>query len=87
LFKKINDSIRYALTLENIGDHYLLKKQPDSALIFLNESGAIFSSLNHKSGIAYNLGNKGLAYAQQGKNKIAENRYYPFAHNFFVSII
>ncbi len=73
LFKKINDSINYAGTLENIGDHYLLKKQPDSALIFLNESGAIFSSLNHKSGIAYNLGNKGLAYAQQGKNKIAEN--------------
>jgi len=73
LFKKINDSINYAGTLENIGDHYLLKKQPDSALIFLNKSGAIFNSLNHKPGIAYNLGNKGLAYAQQGKNNIAEN--------------
>lgn len=73
LFKQINDSIGYASTLENIGDHYLLKKQPDSALVYLNASGVIFSALNFKTGMAYNLGNKGLAYAQQGKNNMAEN--------------
>ena len=71
--KNRNDSIAYASTVENIGDQYNLNMaKPDSALIFFNESGAIFKALDFKLGLAYNLGNKGLAYAQLGQNAIAE---------------
>ncbi|MGB5463494.1 MAG: adenylate/guanylate cyclase domain-containing protein [Aureibaculum sp.] len=71
--KNRGDSITYASTIENIGDQYNLNMaKPDSALIFFNESGAIFKALDFKLGLAYNLGNKGLAYAQLGKNTIAE---------------
>ena len=71
--KNRGDSITYASTIENIGDEYNLNlAKPDSALIFFNESGAIFKALDFKLGLAYNLGNKGLAYAQLGKNAIAE---------------
>ncbi|MDH5413196.1 MAG: tetratricopeptide repeat protein [Flavobacteriaceae bacterium] len=71
--KNKKDSIAYATGLENLGDLYNLDlAKPDSALIFFNESGAIFTALKSKSELAYNLGNKGLAYAQQGKDIMAE---------------
>ncbi len=71
--KKNNDSVRFAASIENLGDEYLNVSKPDSALIYLNESGAIFKALNYELGIAYNLGNVGIAYAQQGKNDMAKN--------------
>ena len=68
-----NDSIHYADALENIGDEYNLKLlKPDSALIFFKQSGAIYRALDYKLGIAYNLGNVGLAYALKGENDVAE---------------
>ncbi|MDX5585499.1 MAG: adenylate/guanylate cyclase domain-containing protein [Aureibaculum sp.] len=71
--KDRNDSISYSSALENLGDEYNLNlAKPDSALIFFKESGAIFKALNYKLGMAYNLGNIGLAYAQLGKNIMAE---------------
>ena len=71
--KSRGDSITYASVIENIGDEYNLNMaKPDSALIFFNESGAYFKALDYKLGLAYNLGNKGLAYAQLGQNAIAE---------------
>ena len=73
IFKELNDSINYAYGVENLGDEYnLYRAQPDSALLLFNESGPIFKAKNDKTGIAYNLGNKGLAYAQLGQNTIAE---------------
>ena len=67
------DSITYGSIIENLGDTYNLNlAQPDSALIFFEESGAIFKALNFELGLAYNLGNIGLAYAQKGENSIAE---------------
>ena len=73
IFKEIRDTLLYATTLENLGDAYNLDlAKPDSALIFFKESGAIFKAKNDKIGMAYNLGNIGLAYAQLGRNKIAE---------------
>jgi class 3 adenylate cyclase len=63
----------YATALENLGDHYnLYMAQPDSALLLFKESGAIFKKLNNKTGLAYNLGNVGLAYAQMGETDTAE---------------
>ena len=73
ILKAENDSISYADAMENIGDEYNLKLvKPDSALLFFKESGAIYRALDYKLGIAYNLGNVGLAYALKGENDIAE---------------
>ncbi len=73
IFKEINDTSNYATSLENLGDAYNLDMaKPDSALLFFRESGPIFKALDNKTGMAYNLGNIGLAYAQLGQNKIAE---------------
>lgn len=93
IFKELKDTLMYANAMENLGDHYnLYMVQPDSALIFFKESGAIFKKLNNKIGLAYNLGNVGLAYAQLGETETAESNitqaialleelgdYYPIA--------
>ncbi|WP_273566851.1 adenylate/guanylate cyclase domain-containing protein [Maribacter halichondriae] len=74
IFEEVRDTLKYASALENLGDYYnLALAKPDSALLFFEQSGAIFEARNSKIGIAYNLGNKGLAYAQLGQNIIAEN--------------
>jgi len=71
--KEENDSLNYAYAMENLGDTYNLNMaKPDSALLFFKESGAIFKAMDSKIGMAYNLGNMGLAYAQLGQNTIAE---------------
>ena len=73
IFKEIGDSLLYATSLENLGDEYNLNlAKPDSALLFFKESGPIFKAFDNKIGMAYNLGNMGLAYAQLGQNTIAE---------------
>jgi len=59
-----NDTINLASLIENLGYTYLTINKPDSALIYFNESGDLFEKINYEIGIAYNLGNKGLAYAQ-----------------------
>ena len=73
ILKEENDSLDYASALENLGDEYNLNfAKPDSALILFKKSGAIFKALGNQTGIAYNLGNIGLAYAQKGDNTAAE---------------
>lgn len=73
ILRKENDTLGTATTLENLGFEYLSVAKPDSALIFLNESGQLFKALDYRLGIAYNLGNKGLAYAQLGNSTKAES--------------
>ena len=71
--KKGIDSLTYAVIIENIGDEYNLNlAQPDSALVYFKRSGELFKLLDDKNGIAYNTGNRGLAYAQLGKTDRAE---------------
>ncbi|NND80128.1 MAG: tetratricopeptide repeat protein, partial [Maribacter sp.] len=73
IFKELGDSLNYAYAMENLGDEYNLNMaKPDSALLFFKESGPIFKAKDSKIGMAYNLGNRGLAYAQLGQNTIAE---------------
>ena len=75
ILKEVNDSLNYANALENLGDFYnLTLSKPDSALLFFERSEPLFESLDSKIGLAYNLGNKGLAYAQLGQNTIAEEK-------------
>ena len=74
IIKEEGNSIYYATVLENLGDEYNLNMaKPDSALLFFKQSGAIWKALENKQGMAYNLGNIGLAYAQKGDNDIAES--------------
>ncbi len=91
--KDRQDTLNYAYAMENLGDEYnLYATKPDSALLLFRESGAIFKKLNDKTGLAYNMGNVGLAYAQLGETDRAENNitqaitmledlgdYYPIA--------
>ncbi len=73
ILKEVNNPLNYAIALENLGDFYnLVLAKPDSALLFFERSGPLFKALNSKTSLAYNLGNKGLAYAQLGQNTIAE---------------
>jgi class 3 adenylate cyclase len=72
IFKTEQDTLNYAVAIENLGDTYLEWSKPDSALLYFNQSGPIFEKLENKLALAYNLGNKGLAFAQQGRPTKAE---------------
>lgn len=72
IFRTEQDTLNYAIAIENLGDTYLEWSKPDSALLYFNQSGPIFEKLENKSALAYNLGNKGLAFAQQGRPTKAE---------------
>lgn len=66
------DSITLATAFSNAGDEYFNKKAYDSALYYFDESGRIFQQTNYRIGTAYNLGNKGMVYAELGRNDLAE---------------
>jgi adenylate cyclase len=72
IFKTEKDTFNYAVAMENLGDTYLEWSKPDSALLYFNQSGPLFKKLGKKLPLAYNLGNKGLAFAQQGRPTKAE---------------
>jgi len=72
ILEGLEDKIPYAIAVENLGDSYLEFGEPDSALVFFNKSGPVFKAQNRKPYLAYNLGNKGLAFAQKGQETQAE---------------
>ncbi|MCB7480150.1 adenylate/guanylate cyclase domain-containing protein [Christiangramia sediminis] len=74
IIRNTNDSIVLATALLNAGDEYFNTRDFDSALVYFEESGQIFNQLNYKIGVAYNNGNLGMVYAQQGKDALAEEK-------------
>jgi len=73
VLKTIENKLLYAAAIENLGDEYNLNMaQPDLALYYFEESGKIWVELDHKQGLAFNMGNKGLAYAQLQRTEEAE---------------
>ncbi len=70
--REINDSTNLAKSLMNTGELYRINHILDTALLYFSESGEIFNLINYKIGKAYNLGNIGLVYAEQGRHKLAE---------------
>ena len=70
--RKINDSVKIATALLNAGDYYFNSGKLDSSLAYTKESEIIFLKINHPIGQAYSLGNKGMIYAQQNKDILAE---------------
>ncbi len=73
ILRKENDSITLAISLLNTGEHYLQQQIPDIAMVYFRESGQIFKNIDHKMGIAYNLGNMGMVYFQKGENELSED--------------
>ncbi|MGB5370899.1 MAG: adenylate/guanylate cyclase domain-containing protein, partial [Flavobacteriaceae bacterium] len=72
LLRKTNDSISLANALLNAGDEYFRIKDFDKALRYFEESGIIYKKVDYLVGTAYNLGNVGMVYAEQGKDTLAE---------------
>ena len=72
ILRTSDDSILLASSLLNSGDHYFNTKNYDHALRNFEESGKIFRKLNYLKGTAYNLGNVGMVYAEQGKDELAK---------------
>ena len=70
--RKSRDTIALASYILNAGDAMLTNKKYDSALIYFNESGALFEKIDYAAGKAYNLGNVGMVYANTGKKDLAE---------------
>ncbi|WP_188368924.1 adenylate/guanylate cyclase domain-containing protein [Muriicola marianensis] len=67
------DRENYATAIENFGDEYLKWDKPDSALTLFSESGPVFEALGNEENLAFNIGNKGLAYALKGEHKKGED--------------
>ena len=76
LLEEAKDSINIASALLNAGDEYFNKGDLDSALVYFERSGEIFQAMDYKLGLAYNLGNIGLVYAEKGDNLRAEENMY-----------
>lgn len=72
LLRKTDDTISLASALINAGDEAFNVKKYDKALAYFEESGIIFKNENYLIGTAYNKGNVGMVYAEQGKNALAE---------------
>ncbi|HEY4618141.1 MAG TPA: adenylate/guanylate cyclase domain-containing protein [Flavobacterium sp.] len=72
VLRRTDNPIGLASALLNAGDEYLKDKKYDLALAYFKESGIIFKEADYLSGTAYNLGNIGMVYAEQGKNALAE---------------
>ena len=70
--RKTKDTLALASYILNAGDALLTNKKYDSALVYFNESGALFEEVDYVAGKAYNLGNIGMVYANTGKNDLAE---------------
>ena len=66
------DALVLASAQLNLGDEYLNQNKLDSALYFFSASGKIFKEKNYEIGLAYNLGNIGLVYAEMGEHEQAE---------------
>ncbi|MCA0132756.1 adenylate/guanylate cyclase domain-containing protein [Winogradskyella alexanderae] len=71
--EKTNDSINLASILINFGDAHFNNKKYDAALEKFKKSIQICQEINFLTGTAYNKGNIGMVYAEQGKDQLAES--------------
>lgn len=72
VLKLAKDTLLYATAVYNAGDELMKRNMFDSALVYLREAGQLFDIMNYSSGVAYNLGNLGMVYANLGNSKLAE---------------
>ena len=72
LLRKTKDSLTLATAFLNAGDEAFNTKNYNLALAYFGESGQIFNDIDYPIGKAYNLGNIGMVYAEQGKDDLAK---------------
>lgn len=72
ILRKTNDTIGLASTLLNSGDEYINSGNLLLAKEKTEEAKSIFKQIKYESGEAYALGNLGMIYAKQDKDKQAE---------------
>jgi class 3 adenylate cyclase len=72
LLRKTKDSLNLASALFNSGDWDIQNVKYEEALVKFEESKTIFEKLDYTLGMAYNIGNIGVIYAEKGQNKRAE---------------
>ncbi|TFG74362.1 MAG: tetratricopeptide repeat protein, partial [Flavobacteriales bacterium] len=72
LLRKTDDTVSLATALLNAGDEAFNSKSFDLALQHFEESGLLFESTNYLIGTAYNKGNIGMVYAEQGRDSLAK---------------
>lgn len=70
--KKVNDSASLATLHLNYGDALFNNNELERAAENFEKSLDIFENLDYKEGVAFNWGNLGMVYAQQGKHSLAE---------------
>ncbi len=73
ILKSENDSVNLASAYLNLGDEFFIREKFDSALVYTQLSEILFSDLDHRIGLAYSLGNKGMIYAKMNQDLAAEN--------------
>lgn len=71
ILRKNKDSLPLATALLNSGDEFFNSEKYPEALKNYEESGRIFEKLDYQIGTAYNYGNIGMVYAEQGKDLFA----------------
>lgn len=72
ILRTSNDSLTLAAALLNAGDDALKNRSFEQALTYFEESGKIYGRLDYAIGTAYNYGNVGMVYAEQGQDTLAE---------------
>ncbi len=72
ILRDSDDKVSLATALLNAGDDAFNNENFEKALLYFEESGFIFKNQNYLIGSAYNLGNIGMVYAEQGKDDLAE---------------
>lgn len=71
LLRTTDNPIGLASALLNAGDESFRNKKYEKALAYFNESGVLFKKADYLIGTAYNLGNIGRVFAEQGKDELA----------------
>ena len=72
ILRNTDDDITLANALLNAGDEAFNNAHLDAALEYFEEAGLIYRNNNYLLGTAYNMGNIGMVYAEQGKDEMAE---------------
>lgn len=70
--RKTTDTTALASALLNAGDEAFNAKEYKKALDYFDESALLFKEIDYLIGTAYNLGNVGMVYAEQGNDTLAE---------------
>ncbi len=73
ILRQSDDAIPLATALLNAGDEAFNNENYELALQYFVESGALFKEEDYLIGTAYNLGNIGMVYAEQGKDALAKS--------------